>query len=82
MTSSESAGNRISDGVRRSISWRNIASASAPSIWVAGENDVWLGGSAIWHFDGVAWSESAPMAAVDFWGLAANDIWSTDGSRV
>lgn len=55
---------------------------TAYTIWVAGENDVWLGGSAIWHFDGTAWTESAALPAVDFWGLSPTDIWAIDGTHV
>jgi hypothetical protein len=55
---------------------------SAPVVWVAGENDVWLGGAKIWHWDGAAWSESSQMSAVHFWGFSPTDIWATNESRV
>ena len=58
------------------------SSLSAYTLWVAGENDVWLGGTQIWHFDGTAWTERAPMSVVHFWGFAPNDIWAISESRV
>ena len=55
------------------------------SLWVAGEDDVWLGGSSIWHDDGSGWTETAPPAAtpvVDFWGVAPDDLWAISDSAV
>ena len=58
------------------------SSLAAYTLWVAGENDVWLGGTSIWHFDGTTWTERAPIAAVHFWGFGPADIWAIDGTRV
>ena len=52
------------------------------TVWVAGEDDVWLGGSALWHNDGSGWTESAPGPIVDFWGFSPTDIWAIGDAKV
>src|SRR5688572_25887130 len=54
---------------------------AVPALWVAGENDVWLGGTSISHFDGSAWTQSSANSAVDFWGFSANDIWAINEEK-
>lgn len=58
---------------------------TAYSIWVAGDNDVWLGGSATWHFDGALshWDGATwtPVPDQDesynsLWGSAPNDLYA------
>jgi hypothetical protein len=56
------------------------------TLWVVDQNDVWLGGSSIWHFDGSSWSEKAsPDFGTDqiikFWGFSKSDIWAISGQR-
>ncbi|CAN5923723.1 hypothetical protein BH11MYX3_BH11MYX3_00190 [soil metagenome] len=52
------------------------------TVWVAGDNDVWLGGSAIWHFDGSSWTESAPGYVAGFWGFSPSDIFAVSDHAV
>jgi len=59
-----------------------VTGLSVLTVWVAGENDVWVGGTATWHFDGAAWTESAANPVVDFWGFSPTDIWACTGSKV
>jgi hypothetical protein len=72
-----------SDGSAR---WKKqdvpMAGLSAYALWVAGENDVWLGGTALWHYDGSAWTEHAAMPVVDFWGFGPDDIWAINDAHV
>jgi hypothetical protein len=54
-------------------------------VWVAGDDDVWLGGSSIWHFDGAGWTETPPPAATgisDFWGFSPTDVWAVGDAAV
>ena len=67
--------------------WREMpnptsSALAVPALWVAGENDAWLGGTAISHWDGSAWSQSSPMTAVHFWGFSPTDIWAINESTV
>ena len=48
-------------------------------IWVSGEDDVWLGGTSMWHFEGFGWREvQLPRTTIigGFYGFAANDVWA------
>lgn len=58
------------------------AALTTYSLWVAGDNDVWLGGTSIWHFDGTAWTDVAPGAVVGFWGFGPADIYAVGDSSV
>jgi hypothetical protein len=58
---------------------------TALTVWAAGENDVWLGGSSLWHYDGNGWTESPPpvqTGIADFWGFSPNDIWAIGDAHV
>lgn len=52
-------------------------------IWGLEENDLWIMGSAVWHYDGVTWTRypgpRAPGNAytTSMWGSSNNDIWAT-----
>jgi len=55
------------------------------ALWVSGDDDVWVGGSSLWHFDGAEWTEFPPPVAtaiVDFWGFASDDVWAVGDSNV
>lgn len=48
-------------------------------LWVAGDHDIWLGSSSIWHFDGVQWHETPPPQAMlvqGFQGFGRFDLWA------
>ena len=48
-------------------------------LWVAGDHDIWLGSSSIWHFDGVQWRETPPpqaMVVQGFQGFGRFDLWA------
>ena len=48
-------------------------------LWVAGDHDIWLGSSSIWHFDGVQWRETPPpreMVIQGFQGFGRFDLWA------
>lgn len=70
-----------------SSSWHEVPDAPAEALsvntlWVAGENDVWLGNTKIWHYNGTDWTESSAMSAVHFWGFSPSDIWAINESKV
>jgi hypothetical protein len=61
------------------------SAVTAYRLWVSGDNDVWLGGSSIWHFDGSAWTETppaVPTAIADFWGFGPSDVFAIGDARV
>ena len=55
------------------------------ALWVFAEDDVWLGGRSIWHFDGADWTETPlpidPAIVLDFWGFAPDDLWAIGGEH-
>lgn len=49
------------------------------ALWVGADNDVWVGGKSIWHFDGVSWIETPPPVAtnvISMWGSGPDDVWA------
>lgn len=70
--------------------WREVEvpESSGPSIyalWVFAEDDVWIGHTSVWHFDGDDWTETPlPITSgvIDFWGFAPDDLWAVGGNNV
>lgn len=77
-------GSGSSDWVQQDVPAPTLLTAY--TVWAAGDGDVWLGGSSMWHFDGAAWAEapvSTPASVVlDIWGLSPDDIWAISDTRV
>lgn len=78
------------DAIARSVTSRwcpdrgrslpNARAADDYCLWVAGYDDVWVGGASIWHFDGKSWRETPPPIVThieSFWGFTPDDIWAT-----
>ena len=58
---------------------------STYTVWAFAEDDVWVGGSSVWRFDGAAFAEvPLPRQAFvgRFWGFAPDDLWAMGGDSV
>jgi len=66
----------------------DVPTSSGPSVytvWVFAEDDVWLGHTSVWHFDGDDWNETplpVESGVLDFWGFAPDDLWAVGGNNV
>jgi len=66
----------------------DVPVSSGPSVytlWVFGEQDVWLGHTSVYHYDGSGWTETPlPVESnvLDFWGIAPDDLWAIGGEHV
>jgi hypothetical protein len=63
----------------------DFAAVGVTAVWAFSPDDVWAGGTTVFHYDGKGWTET-PLPdqgfVFDFWGLGPNNLLAAQGKTL